>query len=106
MNEVNFIGNLTKDAEFIKSGDKEFMVLRMAVNHRSRDNHEETIYIDATCFGYLAEYGKNVSLAKGDKVSVKGRLQERTWTDANQNKRSSFCVLANNLYKCQVMSRM
>jgi single-strand DNA-binding protein len=104
MNEVHMVGNLTKDAEFFQSGDKNFMVLRIAVNHRGRDGTEETLYIDVTCFGYLVEYGKGVSLSKGDKVSVNGRLQERTWTDKNQNKRSTICVLANRLFKCEVMS--
>jgi single stranded DNA-binding protein len=104
MNEVNMVGNLTKDAEFHQSGDKDFMVLRIAVNHRGKDGKEETLYIDVTCFGYLVEYGRGVNLSKGDKVSVNGRLQERAWLDKNQNKRSTVCVLANRLFKCEVMS--
>jgi len=105
MNTVNLVGNLTKDAEFHGGADKEFMTLRMAINHRLKDK-EETLYMDVTCFGYLVEYGKSVGLSKGDKVAVTGRLQERTWVDNNQNKRSSICVLANTLFKCEVVSRM
>lgn len=107
MNKVSLVGNLTKDAEFPSTSDgKTFMTLRIAVNHRTKEGKEETLYMDVTCFGYLAEYGQGVGLSKGDRVVVEGRLQDRTWVDNNQNKRSSMCVLASHLYKCETISKM
>ena len=99
-NFVTFEGNLTKDPEFktIKE-DRELAVFRMAINERVSKDYEETLYIDVNAWGYQAAYCKNVDLSKGDRVTVRGRLQDRSWTDKEGNKRVQFVVVPNNFSK-------
>ena len=99
-NFVTFEGNLTKDPEFktIKE-DRELAVFRMAINERVSKDYEETLYIDVNAWGYQASYCKNVELSKGDRVSVRGRLQDRSWTDNDGNKRFSMVVVPENIGK-------
>ncbi len=99
-NFVTFEGNLTKDPEFktIKE-DRELAVFRMAINERVSKDYEETLYIDVNAWGYQAAYCKNVEFAKGDRVSVRGRIQDRSWTDTEGNKRFSMVVVPSNISK-------
>ncbi len=99
-NFLTFEGNLTKDPEFktIKE-DRELAVFRMAINERISKDYEETLYIDVNAWGYQAAYCKNVDLSKGDRVTVRGRLQDRSWTDKEGNKRVQFVVVPNNFSK-------
>lgn len=106
-NEVVLIGNLTKDPDFraIGDGSKELMGLRMAVNHKVKDGVEETLYMDVTAFGYHVDYAKNVGLSKGDRVFIKGRLQERSWVDQNGMKQSKVGVVPDTMYKCMLAAK-
>ena len=61
--------------------------------------YEETLYIDVNAWGYQAAYCKNVEFAKGDRVSVRGRIQDRSWTDTEGNKRFSMVVVPSNISK-------
>ena len=105
MNRIELVGNLTKDPEFLNAGsDKEFMVIRVASNHKQKNGNEETIYLDVVAFRYAIQYAKDVSLVKGDKVSVSGRLRERSWKDDSGNVKSSVGIVADSVYKIQTSS--
>lgn len=100
MNRIELIGNLTKDPEFFNAGsDKEFMVIRVASNHKQKNGNEETIYLDVLAFRYAIQYAKDVSLSKGDKVTVSGRLRERSWKDDSGNVKSTVGIVADSVYK-------
>ena len=99
-NFVTFEGNLTKDPEYKTINEtRELAVFRMAINERVSKDHEETLYIDVNAWGYQAAYCKNVDFSKGDRVSVRGRLQDRSWTDQEGNKRFSMVVVPENVAK-------
>ena len=99
-NFVNFEGNLTKDPDYRQiTDDRELAVFRIAVNERISKDYEETLYIDVNAWGYHVPYCKNIELSKGDRVTVRGRLQERQWTDKEGNKRYSMVVVPNNFAK-------
>ena len=99
-NFVTFEGNLTKDPEYKTINDsRELAVFRMAINERISKDYEETLYIDVNAWGYQASYCKNVDFSKGDRVSVRGRLQDRSWTDQEGNKRFSMVVGPENIAK-------
>ena len=99
-NFVTFEGNLTKDPEHKTINEsRDLAVFRMAINERISKDYEETLYIDVNAWGYQASYCKNVELSKGDRVSVRGRLQDRSWTDNDGNKRFSMVVVPENIAK-------
>ena len=99
-NFVTFEGNLTKDPEYKTINDsRELAVFRMAINERISKDYEETLYIDVNAWGYQASYCKNVDFSKGDRVYVRGRLQDRSWTDNDGNKRFSMVVVPENIAK-------
>jgi single-strand DNA-binding protein len=107
-NEVVLIGNLTKDPEYrpIGTDGKELMGIRVAVNHKVKEGTEETLFMDVTAFGYHVTYAKNVSLAKGDRVFIRGRLQERSWVDQNGMKQFKIGVVPETMYKCVLENRV
>tara|TARA_R110002012_G_scaffold319857_1_gene541577 strand:+ start:651 stop:1052 length:402 start_codon:yes stop_codon:yes gene_type:complete len=99
-NFINFEGNLTKDPDYrqIKE-DRELAIFRIAVNERISKDYEETLYIDVNAWGYHVPYCRSVELSKGDRVTVRGRLQERKWEDKEGNTRYSMVVVPNNFSK-------
>lgn len=87
-------GRLTKDAEI--STTKKGTVMskfRLAVNDRRT---EETLFVNVLCFGKMAE-SLNPLLMKGRIVSVQGKVKIDEYEDAEKNKRSSVCILADEI---------
>lgn len=96
-NTVTLVGNITDDPElrFTPSGAA-VANFTVAVNRRFRNPEgqwEDKLdgFFRCNCWRDMAE---NVaeSLQKGSRVVVVGRLQQRTWDDAEGNKRSAFEV--------------
>jgi single-strand DNA-binding protein len=93
-NTVTLVGNITDDPElrFTPSGAA-VANFTVAVNRRfQRDGQWEDRldgFFRCNCWRDLAE---NVaeSLQKGMRVVVVGRLQQRSWDDADGNRRSAF----------------
>jgi single-strand DNA-binding protein len=93
-NTVTLVGNITDDPElrFTPNGSA-VANFTVAVNRRiNRDGQWEDRldgFFRCNCWRDMAE---NVaeSLQKGMRVMVVGRLQQRTWEDAEGNKRSAF----------------
>lgn len=96
-NTVTLVGNLTEDPElrFTPSG-RQVANFTVAVNRRFKNQSgdwEDKLdgFFRCSCWAELAE---NVaeSLNKGSRVVVVGRLQQRSWEDAEGNRRSSTDV--------------
>ncbi len=96
-------GNLTADPElrFAPSGQA-VARFTVAFNPRVRDqagewtNGEPSFY-QCSAFGPLAE-NLAESLHKGDRVTVLGRIEQRSWTDEKTNeRRSAFQVIADEV---------
>jgi single-strand DNA-binding protein len=91
---VSFAGNLTDDPEvrYTESGIARAM-FRVAVSGR-RD--QEASFFTVVVWRDQAEHAAQ-SLAKGSRVVVVGRLQQRAWTAEDGSARSTVEVLAEEL---------
>ena len=98
-NRVLLKGNLTKDPEYKTISDKSLVSFRVAVNENVGNGQEETVYLDIDGWNSHAKYAENVSLSKGDRVIIDGRLRQRTWTDKNGGNRTSYSVLPSTFSK-------
>ncbi len=99
---VTLVGNLTREPEmrFTPSGAGQSL-FGIAVNYRRPDRQrqgewiEETSFFNIVCWGTLAE---NVQgLAKGTRVIVTGRIQQRSWETEQGEKRSVVEVVADEV---------
>ena len=91
---MSFAGNLTDDPEvrYTKGGIAR-AVFRVAVSGR---REQEASFFTVIMWRNQAEHAAE-SLAKGSRVVVVGRLQQRTWTDQNGSARSTVEVVADEL---------
>ncbi|MCL6558054.1 MAG: single-stranded DNA-binding protein [Firmicutes bacterium] len=96
MNECWLIGRLTKDPEERKTtGGKTFAKMTLAVDrdHANSSGERETDFIDVIAWEKLAENCVK-HLGKGRLVSVKGRLQVRSYDDSQGVRRRAAEVVA------------
>jgi single-strand DNA-binding protein len=98
INRVTITGNLTADPELRAAGGTQVCQLRVAVNHRRRNDEtgewfEEPNYFNVSVFGAQAE-SCNSYLYKGRPVAIDGRLRWREWTDQGGNKRQTVEIVA------------
>ena len=98
-NRVILKGNLTRDPEYKQISEKDLVTFRIAVNESIGNGREETVYLDVDGWGRHAAYAQNVSLLKGDRVIVDGRLRQRNWEDKNGVSRTSYSVLPSTFSK-------
>jgi len=100
-NEITIVGNLTREPElrFTTSGTATCS-FGVAVNRRYMQNNEwvdaPTNFFNVTVWG---QYGENVaaSLAKGDRVIVKGRLDFRKYTNKDGIEVTTHDVVADEV---------
>lgn len=99
---VTLVGNLTADPElkFLPTGVGK-LAFSIAVNHywtdQDGEKQEKTSFFNVVAWRNLAEDAANV-LAKGVRVVVTGRLEQRSWDDKESGaKRSTIEVLADNI---------
>lgn len=96
-NTVTVAGNITRDPElrFTQSG-MAVTSFGLAWNRRRQDQEDEVSFFDVTCFRQLAE---NVaeSLYKGARVLIYGTLQQRSWENADGDRRSKVEILADDV---------
>ncbi len=100
-NTVELVGNITRDPElrFTPSGAA-VATFGLAVNRRWRNQQtneweEQTSFFDVVCWRTLAE-NVTESLAKGTRVLVVGRLEQRSW-ESDGAKRSKVEVVADEV---------
>jgi single-strand DNA-binding protein len=101
-NAITVIGNITRDPElkFLNSGQAAVR-LSVAVNRRwqnrqTQEWEERVSYFEVTGYGAMAENAAN-SLAKGTRVIVSGRLEQRSWETENGDKRSIVEINADEI---------
>ena len=100
VNKVILVGNLGKDPECKYSQNDPSMAITrftLATSERRGSGEERTEWHNIVCFGRLAEIA-NEYLSKGRQVYIEGRLQYRSWDDAQSGqKRYMTEILANTL---------
>ena len=101
LNHIVLMGRLTRDPELRRTGSGVAVAsFSLAVDRDfgSRDGGEkETDFIDIVAWRSTAEFVSKY-FTKGRMAVVSGRLQIRTWTDKEGNKRRSAEVVADNVY--------
>ncbi len=101
-NNTTIIGNVTRDPElrYTPSGQT-VATFGVAVNRRWQNRQtneweEQVSFFDVKCWGGLAD-NVATSIARGTRVVVSGRLEQRSWeTDAGE-KRSKIEVVADDV---------
>lgn len=99
---VTLIGNLTREPEirYTREGQAT-TTLGVAVNRRWHDRstkqwEESVSFFDVVCWRELAENAA-LSLVKGMRVVVTGRLEHRSWENEEGDHRSKVEVVADDL---------
>ncbi|MGH9007598.1 MAG: single-stranded DNA-binding protein [Acidimicrobiales bacterium] len=99
---ITLVGNLTREPEIRYTRDGQATTtLGVAVNRRWQDRvtkswEESTSFFDVVCWRELAEHAA-LSLVKGSRVVVTGRLEHRTWETEEGEHRSKVEVVADDL---------
>ena len=100
-NHITIMGRLTRDPELRRTGnDIAVASFTLAVDRdfAPKDGGEkETDFIDCVAWRKTGEFVAKY-FPKGRMAVVSGRLQIRTWTDKDGNKRRSAEVVADNVY--------
>ena len=101
LNHIIIMGRLTRDPELRRTGSGVAVAsFTVAVDRDfgGRDGGEkETDFIDCVAWRQTGEFVSKY-FTKGRMIVVSGRLQIRTWTDKDGNKRRTAEVVADNCY--------
>ncbi|HJP67017.1 MAG TPA: single-stranded DNA-binding protein [Actinomycetota bacterium] len=90
LNQVELVGRLTKDAHLRESkAGRAVCIVRLAIPCRHGD---DAVFIDVVTFAEAAEQAAH--LVKGQRVWVRGRLDQREWTAEDGSRRQAHQVVA------------
>ncbi len=91
MNQVNLMGNVTKDIELREAATgMKYAQFAIAVN--SRSTKATTNFIDIVAFNKQAEILSQY-VKKGSKICVEGHLNDSQYIDQEGNKRNTLKVI-------------
>jgi single-strand DNA-binding protein len=99
LNIVAITGRLTADPELHSTGNgTDVTTLRIAVGRMKRQGEQRpgADFVDVVVWGEQAKHAGRY-LAKGRRVAIKGRLQQRTWTTPDGANRSRLQVVADQV---------
>lgn len=101
LNNITIMGRLTRDPELRRTGSGVTVAsftLAVDRDYSGKDNAEkETDFIDCVAWRQTGEFVSKY-FTKGRMACVSGKLQIRSWTDKDGNKRRSAEVIADNIY--------
>ncbi len=101
-NSVTVIGNLARDPElrFLPNGTANatfgVAVNRRWQNRQTQEWEEKVSFFNVVCWREMAENAA-ASLAKGSRVIVTGRLEQRSWDTPEGEKRSVVEIVADEV---------
>ena len=101
-NSVTLVGNVTRDPELrYTAGGAAKVTFGLAVNRRWQNRQTQEWEEQVSFFNIVAwrEMAENVaeSVAKGSRVVVTGRLEQRSWETENGEKRTVVEVTADDI---------
>lgn len=100
LNQITIMGRLTRDPEY-RATPSGLSVVNFSVavdrDFPGQSGEKETDFIDCVAWRKTAEFVTKYFF-KGSPIVVSGRLQIRSWTDKEGNKRRTAEVLVNNAY--------
>ena len=101
LNHITIMGRLTRDPEMRRTGSGiPVTSFTLAVDRDFADKQsgeKETDFIDCVAWRNTAEFINNY-FTKGRMAAVSGRLQIRSWTDKDGNKRRTAEVVVDGVY--------
>lgn len=99
LNHISIMGRLTKDPELRRtSAGVAVASFTVAVDRDfSNNGQEETDFFDCVAWRGTGEFVER-NFHKGKMIIVAGRLQNRSWTDKEGNKRKTAEIVAENVY--------
>jgi len=100
LNHICIAGRMVRDPEIRHTGTGTAVAsFTLAVDRDFKDQsgNRETDFIDVTAWRNTAEFVSRY-FTKGRMAVVSGRLQIRSWTDKEGNKRRTAEVVADNVY--------
>ena len=100
LNEVILMGRLTRDPDVRMTQNGTTAAnfsLACERDYAPQGQDRETDFFDIVAFRNTADFVGQY-FAKGQLVAVKGRLQQRDWTDKQGNKRRTTEILADRCY--------
>lgn len=104
MNQINLIGNLTKDIEILNSkAGKPFAKGSIAVSDKFKK--EKTHFFNFTAFGKTAEVMSKF-LSKGSKVGLSGSISHDTWKSKEGKTLSTVSIVVESFTFCSTKGEM
>ena len=100
LNHITIMGRLTRDPELRRTGSGVAVAsFTVAVDRDfgGQDGQKETDFIDCVAWRQTGEFVSKY-FTKGRMIVVDGRLQIRSWTDKEGNKRRTAEVVAEHCY--------
>ena len=101
LNHITIMGRLTRDPELRRTGSGVAVASFTVAVDRDIANKEtgekETDFIDVVAWRQTGEFVSKY-FTKGRMAIVSGRLQIRSWTDKDGNKRRTAEIVADNVY--------
>ena len=101
LNHITIMGRLTRDPELRRTGSGIAVAsFTLAVDRdfcKNENGERETDFIDCVAWRQTGEFVSKY-FTKGRMAVVSGRLQIRSWTDKDGNKRRTAEVVADNVY--------
>ena len=101
LNHIVIMGRLTRDPELRRTGTGVAVAsFTVAVDRdfgKNENGEKETDFIDCVAWRQTGEFVSKY-FTKGRMIVVSGRLQIRSWTDKDGNKRRTAEVVADNCY--------
>lgn len=101
LNQIIIMGRLTRDPELRRTGSGLAVASFSVAVERDFPNkttgEREVDFIDCVAWRQTGEFVSKW-FAKGAMIVVSGRLQMRSWTDKDGNKRTTAEVVAENVY--------
>ena len=100
LNHIVIIGRMTRDPE-LRHTNSDVAVCSFTLacdrNYKTGDGERETDFIDCVAWRQTGEFVSKY-FTKGSMAVVSGRLQIRSWTDKDGNKRRTAEIVADNVY--------
>lgn len=99
MNQVNLIGNLTRDPEITEtSGGVKVCRFAIAVNrnYKGSDGERKTDYFNCVAWRGLAETVAKYT-KKGNKIRITGSIETRVYEDSQGVKRTGVDIVAQDV---------
>ena len=101
LNHITIMGRMTRDPELRRTGSGiavTSFTLAVDRDFSGKDGGEKEVdFIDCVAWRSTGEFAAKY-FKKGSMAVVSGRLQMRSWTDKDGNKRKSAEVVADNIY--------